>query len=402
MNGWKPILLIFIVALTLRLGMLVAWQASGHGNRIAGDGADYYEIARNLALGKGFQLTGEPTRRRGPLYPFLIAGVGNFAPFPLGVQAIQAILGAFNCVLIFLLGKKIFNFQAGLWASGIYALDYLAIRQTVSLMPEILFASFFLLSTLFLMQNSLKNNLTQIFLSGIAAGLATLTKEVLIFYFIMLSFWLVSLAGSWKNRVLRAVFFLLGLGLVIIPWIARNRLVFKEWSLGTSSMGHSFYLGNNPLISGRVVGEEWEYEYDSGFPQNDPHLPPLFTKEADRYLFKKGLEFIVSHPQDFLELTAKKVVRFWYPYYVNSPPLAKALTLLSFLPVMILGGWGIFSSRHKWKELFPLWGPIAYLTFVCAITISSIRYRFPAMPFLTLFAAWGLQRIGSNARQGGL
>ena len=394
MKRWKSVVFIFILALTLRLAMIVVWQASGLGNRVAGDGADYYEIARNLAAGKGFQLIGEPTRRRGPLYPFFIAGVGNLAPFPVGVQVAQALLGALSCVLLFLLGEKIFGPPMGLLASGIYSLDYLAIRQTVSLMPEILFVFFTLLSTLFVMQAPPKNSLKNLFLSGIFAGLASLTKEVLIFYFLLLSFWLVSFSGSWKNRILRGVVFLFGLSLVAAPWMVRNRLVFGEWGLGTSSMGHSFYLGNNPLISGRVVGEEWEYEGDSGFPQHDPHLPPLFTNDADRYLLKQGFQYVQTHPGNFFEMSAKKFLRFWYPYYLGSPPLAKALTVLSYLPVLILGILGIFWSSDRWKELIPLFGPILYLTLVCTLTISSIRYRYPAIPLLTLFAAFALYKMG--------
>ena len=325
----------------------------------------------------------------------------KLAPLPFGVQIAQSILGALSCVILFLVGREVFGKPVGLLAAGIYSVDYLAVRQAASVMPEIVFVFFLLLSTWLTMEGQKENRMDKLALGGIFAGASVLTKEVLIFYFILLSFWFLWDSLPWKRRIFRAAIFFLGFSLVTGPWVVRNRLVFGKWGFVTSNVGHMFYLGNNPLISGRMVGEEWEYSDDSGYPQQDPALPPLYTPEADRYLLRLGVQYVRSHPGRFLELSAGKILRFWFPFYRGSPALAKWLTLLSYLPVLGFGGAGIFifGSARRWKELVPLAAPIVYLTLVSSITISSIRYRYPVMPFLTLFAAFSIHKIWSPARK---
>ena len=385
---WQAALLIFGVALLIRLAMIGVWQQTGRAEEIPSDAYSYYEIAQNWAHGEGFKLEGKPTARRGPLYPAMIVVTSRGFPFPLGIRLVQAILGAVSCVILFLLGCELWGKAVGFLAAAIYSFDYSAVRQVVSVMPEVLFV-FLLLGSTWLMIRSQNQN--QIFLSlfaGVLAGLAVLTKEVLTFYFFLIGIWF-----FWGFRKKAAVVFLLGLVLATAPWVIRNRMVFGEWGLVTSNAGHVFYLGNNPLISGRIVGEEWEYNGDSGFPQNDPSLPPLFTPEADRYLLKRGLEFVQKNPGRFLELTAGKILRFWFPFYLGSPLATKVLAVLSYLPVVILGWTGIFLSARRWKELVPIWGPIIYLSLIYSVTISGIRYRYPAMPFLTLFAAFSFYEL---------
>ena len=381
---------IFLFALALRFAMIGVWYRTGQDQRmISSDGFGYYEIAQNLTEGQGFKLEGKPSLRRVPLYPLFVALAGRGISFPKGVQTAQAFLGAMSCVIIFFLGREFWKEKVGLIASGIYSFDYLAVRQVISVMPEILFV-FLLLASAWLMVRSQNEGriFPDLILSGVLAGLAVLTKEVLAFYFILLGVWF-----FWSFKKQAAVLFLLSFFLTIAPWVVRNRVIFGEWRFVAANAGHIFYLGNNPLISSRFVGEEWNYNGDSGFPQNDPSLPPLFTPEADRYLLKSSLEFVRSHPARFLELTKDKIIRFWFPIYLGSPPVAKLLTFLTYVPILILGWIGIFSSARQWKEMVPLIAPIVYLASICAVTISGIRYRYPAMPFLTLFAAYVIHRF---------
>ena len=141
------------------------------------------------------------------------------------------------------------------------------------------------------------------------------------------------------------------------------------------------------------MGEEWDFLSDSWFPTQDPALPRLFTPEADRYLLKLGLQNVRNHPLQFLTQAGRKILRFWYPFYQESPPLAKTLAIVCYMPVLILGGLGARLAAKDWRMLTPIYGPIFYLSLVCAVTISSIRYRFPVMPFLTLFAAFAIHEL---------
>lgn len=385
-------ILIFAAALLLRLAMVGIWHTSGRGGHLSSDATEYYNIAQSLISGHGFRVEAtspyaDSTFRRGPVYPLTLALSLRLTPFPLGIQLGQAIFGAASCAVLFWLGQQVFGVRTGALAAGIQSLDYLSLRQTVSVMPEIVFVFLVLLSTWFFIRAKKECRTDFLALAGFLAGLAILTKEVLAPYFLLASFWLLGGQESLGRKVFSIALFLFSLTLTVVPWLARNYFIYRQGLFLTASSGHSFFLGNNPQATVRLTGEEWDYYFDSWFPQDDPAMPPLFTPEADRYLFKRGLDYVKSHPRRFLESTAKKILRFWFPYYQESPSLVKGLTLLCYLPVLLLGGIGLLLSVRRWKELVPLWGPIFYLMSVYAVTISSIRYRYPAMPFLTLFAA---------------
>lgn len=370
--------------------MLVVWYSSGQGDHLSSDSHQHYRIAQSIVSGEGFQLDGIPTSRRGPVYPHFIALFLKWGGFPIGLQITQAILGALSCVLLFLIGRILFGEWPGILAALILCVDYLSIKQVVYVLPEVLFVFLLLLSMLFLFKVQKEGRILWALLAGVFAGGAVLTKEVASLYFPLVIFSVFLVRGLWKAKALRVFVFLFGFALFVFPWVARNRLVHQEWVFLTINTGHIVYLGNNPQTNVRIMGGGWDHGVDSDFPKNDPDLPPLLTIEADRYLMKKGLNYMGGHPIRFLELTGKKVLKLWFPYYSDSPFLVKGITILSYIFVMLFGIVGVILSRKRWRELFPLYLLIIYITSIHSVTIASIRYRFPMMPFLMLFAAYGL------------
>src|SRR4051812_24601512 len=67
--SWKPLVLLFLVGFTVRVGWVFAKTAV-----IENDGAEYARIAENLLQGRGYVGTmGAPQLTYAPLYPVLIA-----------------------------------------------------------------------------------------------------------------------------------------------------------------------------------------------------------------------------------------------------------------------------------------------------------------------------------------
>lgn len=387
----KKIAAIFLVALLLRLGMVGVWYLAGHGSQLSYDTDGYYSIAKSLVEGKGFQLQGGPPARRPPLYPFFISLCLRLAPFPVGVQVAQALIGGMSCLLLFGIGKEMFGEKTGLLASGLMTLDYVSIRQTVSVLVETVFIFLLLASLYFLMKAQREGKKRWFVGAGVAGGLALLTKDVLVYYFPFVAFGLLFKNKSGKLGFSAAVTFLLSLFLVIAPWCLRNSLVYRRPVLITVISGQSFYSGNNPKTTVNPSSPNWIVGDDYFYPQ-DPNEPPLGSYEANRYYFKKGIEFIRSHPRRFLELAGRKVIKMWRPFYSDLPLFTQSLSALIYLPTMIFGLLGIFGSRNRWGEFYPiLWLPV-YLFLVHAVTIADVRYRYPAIPFLMVFAADAMLR----------
>jgi len=391
--------LIFFLALFLRGALIFIWHQTGHGHHISDDGTGYYDLAQNLITGNGFSSYGKATTHRPPLYPFFIAFFMKLqAPFPLGIQMGQAVLGALSCVILFLLGEQVFDERVGLTASLIQSVDYASVREVVATMPEILFV-FFLLASFYSLERGAREGRGRWFgAAGIFVGLSLLTRETLLLFIPVIIFWMMRLDRPWKLRLGGVGVFLVALSLTLAPWIVRNSLVVGKPVLVTTRAGHTFYLANNPRTTGGRTGGDWDYLHDTSFPVGDPNLPPFESLEANRYLFSQGWNFIQTQPRSFLRLMGRKIVNMWRPYQADSPLVAKGATALTYLPVMILGLTGIFLTRKRWRELFLFHSILLYIFSLHAVLIAIIRYRYPAMPIFSLFAAFALVWIWEKRR----
>jgi len=388
----RNIIFVFIFALILRFSFLAFWYQSGQGDRISSDAQSYLSIAKSIHEGKGFQLDGEPTARRPPLYPAWIAFFLKFSTFPLGVQIGDAWLGAISCLLLYGIGKELFGGKIGLISAGVLAIDYISIRQIVSIMSETLFLVFLLACFYFLILSFKKKESFLFFLAGIFGGMSLLTREVLILYFPLLILWILFLGGSVpKKRIQWTIFFLLGLALAVGPWMVRNSVLYHHPVLITTTAGHTFYIANNPMTSGGRTGGDWEWEKDSFLP-NDPNLE-TYKPPADAKLFKQGFEFIAQNPKKVMKLAVKKIINTWRPYQTDSALPVRWITAVPYILIVFFAIIGIVKSAGQWRELMPVYLLIAYVFLLHAVLIAEIRYRYPAMPFLMLFAAFGIMSI---------
>ena len=394
----KRLIVIFLIALLVRLALVAVWHQSGKGNLISHDGRGYGTVAHSLLEGKGFLFDGHLPNRRPPVYPLFLALFMKLGAFPWGLHLAQAFLGAASCLILYGLARQIFDEKAGLLAALVFALDYASFRETVSVMPEVLYVFLLLGSFYFLFRARREGRARWLVLAGLLGGMSLLTKDLLVFYYPCVIVWILLWPNAWKTRLFRAGLFLVGLGLVVAPWVVRSTLIHGRPVLITVSSGHTLYIGNNPLTKGKTTGGEWGLGEDMDYAEY-PEGMELFSVEADRYYFRKGLDFIRRNPRRFFVLMGKKIVNMWRPYQVDSPRLARWLTALSYVPVALLGGAGMIRSLGRWRRLFPIFSLIGYVFLIHAVMIGQIRYRYSVMPFVMMFAAFVLAGIWKGLKE---
>ena len=387
---------IFIFALLVRLVFITVWYETGNGDRISADSTGYLPIGQSIVEWKGFQFEGKPFTRRAPLYCLFVGILSKLTPFPLGIYIAQALIGAFSCVLLYVMGRKMFDEISGFFAACFFSVDYATLRFTVEVMPENIFVLWLLLGFYYFISFTKSAGKTDLVLSSLFMGLAALTKDGIVYFVPVMALGFLAGRRPFKIGVLTAVSFLMLFVLTIGPWALRNTLLIGHFSLVTTSGGHVFYLGNNPTTVGNPTGGEWRYEYDYNYPQDDPNLPPLYTWEADRYLSQSALEFIRGNPGRFFQLMKVKIVNMWRPYQSDSPKLAKWAMALTYIPVMFLGLAGLIRNIGRWKEFLPVYGLICYFFLIHIVLFGQIRFRYPVMPFFMLFAASGITAIKKN------
>jgi 4-amino-4-deoxy-L-arabinose transferase-like glycosyltransferase len=177
------------------------------------------------------------------------------------------------------------------------------------------------------------------------------------------------------------------------PWWLHNYQAYGTFVRLNLGSGEVFYLGNNPL--NRSGG---------GTQPIDGNLTEFNAigdlVERDAALWKAGLDYVRAEPGRFIEMAAVKFARLWRPWpyadgYRN--PLYVAMSLLSFIPVLLLAL--LYIGRWGCGELARI-GPIilfaGYLTAVHMITIASVRYRIPMEPFVIMFGAVAAARIARH------
>ncbi|MBI2167216.1 MAG: glycosyltransferase family 39 protein [Candidatus Omnitrophica bacterium] len=389
---------IFMLALLVRLVMIAVWAGAGQEGRLSGDSDQLYQIAESLVEGKGFELYGAPTSRRGPLYPLLIAAWLKAGFYPSGLELAQALLGAFSCVLLFLIAKHLFRTSVGLLAAFLFSFDYLLVKQTVYILPETLFIFFILTSFYFLFKSQTDKRLLGSLAAGLFAGLAVLTKETLSLYFPLMVIYFFMEKKGWRRAILKSLIFLAAFTSTLAPWLVRNKQVYRDGIFLTINAGHVLYLGNNPQVTQRIHGGDWINEDDTQYPKDDPALPPLLSLEADRYLMGKAIDYIRRHPVVFFKNMGIKALRLWFPFYSKAQVLPKWIMTVSYLIVIPCSIIGLLLTRGRWREFLPIYLLVAYVTFIHSVTIPGIRYRYPVMPFLMIFAAYGMLEAWNQFR----
>ncbi len=108
-----------------------------------------------------------------------------------------------------------------------------------------------------------------------------------------------------------------------------------------------------------------------------------------------------QNPGYMAKLTIMKFIKFWrlYPHteriynYEYSRSLLVIASLLSYGPVLLFAIIGMIVSAKLWKKEIFLYGVIISFVAVHLIFWSQIRYRLPIMPYIIIFAAYGLDLI---------
>jgi len=360
---------------------------------LMGDAEGYDAVARNLLEGEGYTFRGRPTAYHPILYPLFLAGVYTVFGYDLMIaRLIQAVIAATLPVTLFLASRQLVNERVARLASIGVALYPLHIFYGAWLIAEALFLA--LVGGMLWVGISLQRDPSYLKagLLGGVIGLAIMTKPVILVYLpFMVIFFLVSVAASFRKRLLLGVATACTILVVVSPQLVRNYRVFSELVLFTNG-GYTFYVGNN------------EYAF-GGYYTHPLTLEKRETEVAEQKVYyRRGLDWIRQNPTDFASLVFKKFQRLLSPFSVmNSPQefqfsgdwLVRGLYYL----FLLLACYGVYVSRHEWRSFVFLYIPIVGVLTTTVIFFGDGRFTLPAVPSLVVFCVLALQAI--SLRLGG-
>jgi 4-amino-4-deoxy-L-arabinose transferase-like glycosyltransferase len=262
-------------------------------------------------------------------------------------------------------------------------------------------------------------------LAGIALGLATLTRAVLLVFPLGLAahlLWRRGRAGARQAVVLLGIY-----SLVVSAWTVYNLVRWDRLVIGSEGMASFIYVGSRgwegPTQVDQHLAEDLPDEQGSG-----PRTQSSFLVAAKRvieadpvgYVKHRISELARAYLQpygtgDFAGSGLKERLRTWFAHDPSLDGLADLVADRAFLPKLviyvfyysglILGTAGIWLYRRKWMAM-PLSGLILYTTLVHLVILALPRYLFPLYPVFWIFAAaflvteWDRRRSGQLAISG--
>ena len=421
---------IFIFAFAIRFIYLQEMRSSPLFDTPTMDAEYHDQWAQSILKGEDF--TGG-VFFRAPLYPYFLAAVYKlFGHNYFAIRLIQFIIGSLSCVLVYLLGRKVFNSRVAIIAGVMASLYGVMIYYDGELLLPVLEVFLNLLFLYACIKAREKNSSQLWLLSGLLLGLSALVRPNILLVGAALFLWIILKPASQskiqfprslsKKSILNPVYLILGAILLIIPVTLRNCIKGHDLVFISSQGGMNFYLGNNPNSDGATAifpggSATWWGSYEDAvrFAEKKEGRS-LKPSEISSFWYKEGLKFALGQPFEFLKLMFKKFALFWngnelsnnrdfYSFARNAPVLKPLIwKLIIYFPFglitpLALIGIILFHLKSSLKVVkerdFVYLLEIFLFVYMFSVILFFVtaRYRVPILPILIIFAAFALERF---------
>jgi len=322
---------------------------------------------------------------------FLMLIFGKFGGIT-ALRIIQSVLQVFSLLLIFFIGRKLFNSKVGLVA---VILDVLCIWEIwiPNLVLTETFFKFFVLCLVFFSLYALEKNKVKYYaIGGLFLGLSALFRPTIVTYpLLILIIWIIKKV-KFKDALKYALIVTAVFCLVMSPWWIRNYSIFHRFIPLSIATG-------NPMLQGTFISYNQKTKATDGLDYsnyniNDPKLSEIERNDMEIALSKYRLKTLFpKEPLKFIYwyTISKSWIQLNYPFYWKvifgvSYNQAKEYNFL-LLIMCILGALFHFLTKNKNKlALLPIM-TILYFIVVYLPFYTMGRYFYPAMPYVLIFAA---------------
>ena len=399
------------VAFVLRISLLwwIHRDRDAHEFLFFPTSHETWNVAWSLALGKGFSgpLEGMhgPTAWVAPAYPWLIAAflkisrLDSYAAMVLTLSA-NCLAAALTCWPVYGIGKKIGGHGIGQVSCWLWVFLPTAVIFPLEWLWDPSFSAFFL-ALLVYWTLHLPEAASVLFWAGygLVWGVSMLMNPAIGMLLPFLLFWLVQRRrGShlpWKAKAATAVVLLF---VCLAPWTIRNYRAFGRLIPVKDNFGLELWLGNSAGVK-----RNWSPDHH---PVGDPsEMRQLLDLGEANYMQAKqreAIQFITAHPRTFLRSILDRFVDTWTGLgdvpsdrwvaalragtaYIT---FASAFSVLAFAGIYLTCRFSRWAGAPVW--ITPLVFPVTYY-----VTHSTLRYRHPIDPILTVLAVYALARARS-------
>jgi len=393
---------------------------------ITGSNAEKSDLFAQLFVAHGTYglIPGEPSAYTQPLYGwFLIPIYWIFGRSWASIGLSQIALAVVTAWLVYEIGRRVIGLRAGLVGAAIATLNPYLIWHDVHVNREIVdqvCATALVLLTLIVAERPSRKLAT---LLGAVTGLALLGNSRLVFLPILCAVYLAFRLPRTRASALACGLVLVGAGVVVAPWLIRNKLDVGCWAITTD--GRAMWKANNPRTYKLLSSGQW-IDNVGRHPPRPPepgHLTPdeahgiyartqgkvkLHPDECLEMTFyeNQALDWMRDHPGDKAKLAALSAKLLWQPKVFETSGRPGAGTNLDIgrrivEPVYMwilyaLAFVGLFVARRAFVAL--ALALLAYNTAVALVFVGATRYRVAWDFLLAILAATALARLAEHVR----
>lgn len=383
-------------------------------------------IAKSIVMGKGYVVygpmgtrlihdIGEPALFKAPLYEYLLAAIYALSGFSFKLFfPIQALLGGLTTGLIGLITLRVFQRPVAAWlAGGLAAIQPILVNSASQPYNEDVFFFLYIVSVWAFLVWLENNGHRWALVSGVAAGLCTLTRENGWILLIAMGAALV-LSTELTRRVCTgfAVMAIAAVG-IVAPWTIRNYVRFHAFVPVASVLGIDFAQGNNECVASEGLFVPYLAERTCPQVQQkvrailantafDPRTPA--TVRADKICKRVGLEFVETSPGSYIKLCLRRLWTTFLPFDPRGNQRGLERVVLFFywvlvFPAGIIGTALALKGRMESGRLFLALLLVLNIASIAAVLYwSDLRFRVGIDLILGCFA--GLAYDYLYARRG--
>lgn len=367
------------------------------------DQEEFGHVARNLLAGDGYSIwrydesegfnwnVGQPmpSAYMPVLYPWFLASVrflfGSGETGHAVLYTLHAISGALLCVVVYRIAKFKFDERTSFWGSMCLAVSPVFVYVPTQVSAANVYVLLSMLTVLFVFRFEKSGDAKTSLVAGLLMGFTTLARAQLVLYSsAILVYWLVTR----RDRFVRgATTFLIGVAVIMSPWVVRNYLVFERFIPLTTCGPIALYRGYNEGFvggAGPILPPEIRAELTKLEPSRDFEcdLADVFRKAAHEDIWKDPV-------RSFAILPFKKLFAYWV-FDDGYPQTRHPLYWGPWLVILPLFLYGLFRSIPDFREYLLLYMYFLLATVIVMVFFTLPRYRLLVEPFVYLFAVKGL------------
>jgi 4-amino-4-deoxy-L-arabinose transferase-like glycosyltransferase len=305
----------------------------------------------------------------------------------------EAAIGAGTVWCAAMLANDMFNGGAAIIAAAITALYPYYVMHDTALQETSLFTFLTAVAVILLLRAYRSGSAGSAAWAGFVLSLDVLTRATIAPFAVLAALWLFA-----RHRR-AALLYACVAALVVAPWLIRSYRLTGTPAL-TTETGLQIWDGNNAYTFSHYPEESIDLSkgvaFDAMSATEQAELNGLGDNEAvrDRWFRRKGIDYIRANPwQTVANGFRKNEAAFGWllsPRRSFGPNLLHAL---SYGPVMLLGLWGIWSRRHRWREDSLIYAAFLSFVGVTAVFFGHTSHRAYLDVYWIVFASGVLEAL---------